>query len=111
MQREWAAILIGDLSRVRCCDRQHLPKHDVPADSNIVRFQERFRLAPEDGQPEDSEPLQFVFGDAELPVDSLPRRTLLERAVGDHLRAGGHWYIGRGWFPLTEFGPGAPMSS
>lgn len=83
----------------------------LPADSNIVRFQERFRLAPEDGQPEDSEPLQFVFGDAELPVDSLPRRTVLERAVGDHLRAGGHWYIGRGWFPLTEFGPGAAMSS
>jgi hypothetical protein len=41
-----------------------------------------------------------VFGDPNLPVESLPRRTALERAVGDHLRGGGHWYIGHGWFPL-----------
>ena len=73
-------------------------KEYLPADSNIVRFQERFRLAPADAGPEDTEPVQFVFGDPELPVESLPRRTALERAVGDHLRAGGHWYIGRGWF-------------
>jgi hypothetical protein len=24
----------------------------------------------------------------------------VERAVGDHLRAGGHWYVGHGWFAL-----------
>jgi hypothetical protein len=72
----------------------------LPADSNIVRFQERFRRAPEDPEPEDTEPVQFVFGDPELAVESLPRRTALERAVGDHLRGGGHWYIGHGWFAL-----------
>lgn len=75
-------------------------KRYLPADSNIVRFQERFRLAPEDAEPEDTEPVQFVFGDPELAVESLPRRTVLERAIGDHLRSGGHWYIGHGWFPL-----------
>ncbi|MFK4104817.1 acyltransferase domain-containing protein [Streptomyces sp. NPDC019531] len=75
-------------------------KEYLPADSNILRFQERFRLAPQDPEPEDSEPVQFVFGDRELPVESLPRRTVVERAVGDHLRAGRHWYIGHGWFPL-----------
>lgn len=75
-------------------------KRYLPADSNIVRFQERFRLAPEDAEPEDTEPVQFVFGDPDLPVESLPRRTVLERAVGDHLRSGEHWYIGHGWFPL-----------
>lgn len=68
--------------------------------SNVVRFQERFRLAPQDAEPADSEPVQFVFGDPELPIEGLSRRTAVERAVGDHLRAGGHWYIGRGWFPL-----------
>ncbi|MFC8429796.1 acyltransferase domain-containing protein [Streptomyces sp. NPDC057253] len=75
-------------------------KQYLPADSNIVRFQERFRLAPGVAEPEDTEPVQFVFGDPESAVESLPRRTALERAIGDHLRSGGHWYIGRGWFPL-----------
>ncbi|MEU1119783.1 MULTISPECIES: acyltransferase domain-containing protein [unclassified Streptomyces] len=76
-------------------------RNHLPPESNIVRFQERFRLA--DGyprEPEDDDPVTFVFGDRDLPVAELPRRTRLERAVGDHLRAGGHWYGGHGWFPL-----------
>lgn len=76
----------------------------LPADSNIVRFQERFSVAREDAEPADTEPVQFVFGDPELPVESLPRRTAVERAVGDHLRAGGHWYIGHGWLPFDARG-------
>ncbi|MGW7257844.1 acyltransferase domain-containing protein [Streptomyces sp. NPDC054834] len=72
----------------------------LPAQSNIVRFQERFRLARQDTEPADREPVRFVFGDPDLPVGELPRRTSVERAVGDHLRAGGHWYIGDGWFSL-----------
>ncbi|MEU7580566.1 acyltransferase domain-containing protein [Streptomyces sp. NPDC041068] len=76
--------------------RDHLPE-----DSNIVRFQERFR--PADGyrrEADDGSPVAFVFGDRTIPVAELPRRTGVERAVGDHLRAGGHWYGGHGWFPL-----------
>ncbi|MFG2355768.1 acyltransferase domain-containing protein [Streptomyces sp. NPDC048521] len=72
----------------------------LPADSNIVRFQDRFGVAREDTEPADTEPVQFVFGDPDLPVSELPRRTSVERAVGDHLRSGGHWYIGHGWFPF-----------
>ncbi|MEU6510518.1 acyltransferase domain-containing protein [Streptomyces sp. NPDC046942] len=72
----------------------------LPADSNIVRFQDRFRTVREDTEPADTEPVRFVFGDPGLPVAELPRRTSVERAVGDHLRAGGHWYIGHGWFPF-----------
>ncbi|MFF3912614.1 acyltransferase domain-containing protein [Streptomyces sp. NPDC001852] len=75
-------------------------KRYLPADSNIVRFQDRFRTVREDAEPADTEPVQFVFGDPDLPVAELPARTSVERAVGDHLRAGGHWYIGRGWFPF-----------
>ncbi|GHI08503.1 acyltransferase [Streptomyces cellostaticus] len=75
-------------------------KRYLSAQSNIIRFQERFRVAREDTEPADTEPVQFVFGDPDLPVAQLPRRTSVERAVGDHLRAGGHWYIGHGWFPL-----------
>ncbi|MER5857541.1 acyltransferase domain-containing protein [Streptomyces sp900105245] len=72
----------------------------LPADSHILRFQSRFRTVREDTEPADTEPVQFVFGDPDLPVAELPRRTSVERAVGDHLRTGGHWYIGHGWFPL-----------
>jgi hypothetical protein len=75
-------------------------KRYLPEESNVVRFQERFRVAHEDTEPADTEPVQFVFGDPQLPIESLPRSTSVERAVGDHLRAGGHWYIGHGWFPL-----------
>jgi hypothetical protein len=75
-------------------------KRYLSEDSNIVRFQERFRVAREGTEPSDMEPVRFVFGDPELEVESLPRRTSVERAVGDHLRAGGHWYMGHGWFPL-----------
>ncbi|MGW3204986.1 acyltransferase domain-containing protein [Streptomyces sp. NPDC001135] len=76
-------------------------KRYLPADSHIVRFQNRFRTAREDTEPSDTEPVQFVFGDPDLPVAELPRRTSVERAVGDHLRAGGHWYVGHGWFPFS----------
>ncbi|MDT9694578.1 acyltransferase domain-containing protein [Streptomyces sp. P17] len=75
-------------------------KRYLPADSNLVRFQGRFRIGRADGEEADTEPVQFVFGDPDLPVEGLPRRTAVERAVGDHLRAGGHWYIGHGWFPI-----------
>lgn len=75
----------------------------LPGESNIVRFQGRFRVAREETEPADTEPVQFVFGDPDLPVAELPRRTSVERAVADHLRSGGHWYVGHGWFPfLTE---------
>ncbi|MEU3982770.1 acyltransferase domain-containing protein [Streptomyces sp. NPDC026672] len=79
-------------------DRQ-LARH-LPADSNIVRFQERFHVAWEDTEPADDMPVRFVFGDPGAAVGELPRRTSVERAVGDHLRAGGHWYMGHGWFAL-----------
>lgn len=76
-------------------------KRYLPADSNIVRFQERFRpAAGYEREVDDTEPVAFVFGDRDLPVAGLPRRTSVERAVGDHLRSGGHWYGGHGWFPL-----------
>ncbi|GHC64675.1 acyltransferase domain-containing protein [Streptomyces flavofungini] len=77
-------------------------KRYLPGAANIVRFQERFRLADTyagEG-PDDRLPVGFVFGDRDLPVAGLPRRTRVERAVGDHLRGGGHWYEGHGWFPL-----------
>ncbi|MEU3292382.1 hypothetical protein ABZ722_08485 [Streptomyces longwoodensis] len=37
-------------------------------------------------------------------MDRLPRRTRLERALVDHLRDGGHWYVGHGWFAWKGMG-------
>ncbi|MGW7679185.1 acyltransferase domain-containing protein [Kribbella sp. NPDC054772] len=72
----------------------------LPADSNIVRFQRRFHLAPEtrDG---DADILSRIFAAApDTDLGTLPRRTTLQRAVIDHLSAGRHWKIGFGWLEL-----------
>lgn len=77
--------------------REYLPEH-----ANIIRFQRRFHLhtEPADHPPEDTAPIGFVFGDPDLPPESLPRDTTLQRAIGDHLRTGRHWHTRTGWFEL-----------
>lgn len=77
-------------------DRQlaaHLPNH-----ANIRAFQQRFTPAYPVTEPSDDNTLEFVFDDPTLPLDELPRDTALRRIIVDHLRAGGHWYEGNGWF-------------
>jgi hypothetical protein len=75
----------------------------LPADSNIVRFQQRFELEPYE-QPEgldpDVEVRRFAFRSLTTPLDRLPRRTVLQRAVIDHLQSGRHWQWRRGSFPI-----------
>lgn len=77
--------------------------HYLPEDANIVRFQQRFELEPYE-QPEgidaDVEVLRFVFRTLTTPLDRLPRRTALQRAAVDHLKAGRHWQWRRGHFPI-----------
>lgn len=75
----------------------------LPEDSNIVRFQRRFELEPyqePEGLDADVEVLRFVFRTLTTPLDQLPRRTALQRAVVDHLSAGRHWQWRRGHFPI-----------
>ncbi|MFE7561341.1 acyltransferase domain-containing protein [Kitasatospora sp. NPDC057500] len=77
--------------------------HYLPEGSNIMRFQRRFApLVRPDGPaaPEDTNPLRYVFGDLRRPLESLPRDTVVQRALVDHLRAGGHWYVRGGWIAL-----------
>lgn len=75
----------------------------LPEDSNIARFQRRFELEPYE-QPEgidpDLEALRFVFRTLTTPLGRLPRRTVLQRAIIDHLEAGRHWQWRRGTFPI-----------
>lgn len=72
----------------------------LPQDSNIVRFQQRFTLAYASPEKADKEVIGFVFGDERRPLNELPQRSTLERAVVEHLRSGGHWHLGHGWFEL-----------
>jgi GNAT-like C-terminal domain/N-acyltransferase N-terminal domain len=77
------------------------------AESNLVRFQRRFTLAPNQLESSDNEILRFVFDrrnrHREIPDDvlaDLPQDTTLQRAYVTHLRAGHHWYARTGWAPL-----------
>ncbi|GAA2630990.1 hypothetical protein Adu01nite_25900 [Paractinoplanes durhamensis] len=75
----------------------------LPADSNIVRFQQRFELEPyekDDGPDADVEVLRFGFRTLTTPLDRLPRDSVLQRAIIDHLRAGRHWHWRQGQFPI-----------
>ncbi|MEV4829811.1 acyltransferase domain-containing protein [Micromonospora sp. CA-248260] len=75
----------------------------LPEDSNIIRFQRRFELlpyVPADGPDADVEVRRFAFRTLSTPLDQLPRRTVLQRAIIDHLAAGGHWHWRHGRFPI-----------
>ncbi|MEU0548296.1 acyltransferase domain-containing protein [Micromonospora sp. NPDC005979] len=75
----------------------------LPEDSNIIRFQRRFELEPyeePEGLDADVEVLRFVFRTLSTPLDELPRRTALQRAIVDHLSAGRHWQWRQGRFPI-----------
>ncbi|HXY91541.1 MAG TPA: acyltransferase, partial [Acidimicrobiia bacterium] len=71
----------------------------LPSDSNIVRFRRRFHMLP-GAQPGNDDVLRFVFDERDPVADAVPARTTLERAVADHLRAGGEWYVRTGWVEL-----------
>jgi hypothetical protein len=74
----------------------------LPADSNILAFQQRFTLVP-GARDNDDWILGAVFGDQRSQdLDALPQRTTLERAVVDHLRQGRHWRMRTGWLPLQQ---------
>ncbi|WP_328708474.1 hypothetical protein [Microbispora hainanensis] len=41
-----------------------------------------------------------MFRTLTTPLDRLPRRTVLQRVVADHLNADRHWHWRRGRFPI-----------
>lgn len=69
--------------------------------SNIIQFQQRFRLLPARGVG-DGDMLFFVFRKRHPNLDELPQRTTLERAAVQHLRKGEHWRAGIGWLRLPD---------
>jgi hypothetical protein len=81
----------------------------LPPESNIIRFQDRFRPGYPQVEPDDADIVEFVFGDPTLSVDQLPTDSTLRRAVADHLRAGRHWHGGNGWFPWPDANDQTPQ--
>jgi hypothetical protein len=71
----------------------------LAAESNIIRFQRRFRQAYQPAD-DDSDTMLFVFGRTDADLDQLPRDTRLQRAIIDHQKSGRHWRIGSGWLDL-----------
>jgi hypothetical protein len=65
----------------------------------MVRFQRRFQLTPTVVDA-GVEIIRFVFRRLDAPLDELPRRTTLERAVVEHIRAGRQWHERKGWLLL-----------
>lgn len=72
----------------------------VGDDSNIVRFQRRFTRVPGREWPGDEDVLRFVFGNPTADLSTVAPRTTLERAIVDHLGAGGHFRTCLGWLRL-----------
>jgi len=66
-------------------------------ESNIIQFQNRFRLVPGGYNVNDSI-VQFVFGPTADDLETLPQRSSLERAVVSHIKEGGDWEGRFGWF-------------
>lgn len=79
-----------------------LPEY-LPKSSNIIRFTDRFHPAYRFDES-DATILRFVFGRPDLPLDSYPQGTTLERGVIAHLKAGRHWHGGAGWLRLPGAG-------
>jgi hypothetical protein len=71
----------------------------LPADSNILRFQRRFRVAPE-WKAGNDDVVRYVFGYLPSSLDELPRESSVQRAIIKHLESGGTWRIRHGWFEL-----------
>ena len=69
----------------------------LPESSNLLAFQRRFRIGPAKDDNGDVSVRKFVFGNSPLPVNELPQRSSLERAVVAHWKRGGHWrvHVGR----------------
>jgi hypothetical protein len=58
-------------------------RHMLPAESNILRWQNEGYLIPNDSGPEDF--LNFVFGSATIDTATAPRNTRLRLSVIEHL--------------------------
>ncbi len=63
-------------------------------ESNIIRFQNPYRLVPLAGN--EKQCYDLVFGDPEIDITKAPRDTYLQRAIADYVTSGGRMCQARG---------------
>lgn len=66
----------------------------LPRESNLIRFQNRFRIERVDEQAQDWR--EWVFQRNDAPIADLPEHTSLQRAMKRHLLSGGTVGVGFG---------------
>ncbi len=70
--------------------------HYLPAESNIVRFQNRFQRV-QGAADGDHDIFWFVYHQPPEAIDTVKPRSTLERAIVTHVRSGKHWHVRTGW--------------
>ena len=71
----------------------------LPAEANIVRFLSEFYLHPH-SHANDEQTYERVFDNHKMDVNVAPQRSSLQRAIVDHVKAGGRWRSGSAlYFP------------
>jgi len=112
------------LHRVRPFFDRHFPEHGarvamgtswmldpqldeyLTEESNIIQLKRFWKLIDSEPDPGDastdgdSSILEFVFRYNGQPLDELPQRSSLEKAVVAHLKAGRHWHVRTGYVEL-----------
>lgn len=77
----------------------------LPADSNMARFQRRWRLSGPRVEADD-DVVFFTFARrSPADLDALPRDTTLQRVLLDRLQAGGHWSSCQGRITVRDWAP------
>jgi hypothetical protein len=81
----------------------------LPADSNMAKFQRRWRLYGEPMRGDDDVVFFTFFRRGDVDLATLPQRTTLQRVIVDRLHTGGHWNVWQGRFPQSAIS--GPSSS
>jgi hypothetical protein len=77
----------------------------LPAESNLVRFLSEFYLYPTPGAS-NHQTYERVFDDAKIEIPTAPQRSSLQRAIVQHVNAGGRWRSGGALYFPEDLGWG-----
>ena len=75
--------------------------HYLPADSNIVKFINRFHLMTM-RKSSDAQTFERVFGGPIDDINQAPQDTSLRKIIVQHVKAGGKWKKGAGYIPIAN---------
>ncbi|MET1005410.1 MAG: acyltransferase domain-containing protein [Propionibacteriaceae bacterium] len=74
----------------------------LPAESNMARFQSRWRLYGEPMRGDDDVLFFTFFRRGDVDLETLPQDTSLQRAIVGRLQSGQHWSVWQGRIPQSS---------